>query len=375
MEISINWSMCRTCRKKGTQSTLQSLFESNAHKLLISYAGTSVEPDDGLPDQICTVCLMQLEEVDRFLSACKQSDAHLRSLVRQTLSSASAFETLEDKDQLEQKKRARKQNISGRLIEENPINFKTQENALETTKDDEILPINKFSSDFVFDLNVNAVNEKDIHQEDYTISDMDLDREISDQNYSETYSQESSAATDSIQETSEDYHNLEPSADYVIDLGVACEPDKYRCKICSNTYRCLSQLNAHSQVHRKEKDHQCEVCQKTFRAACNLKTHMRTHTGEKPYQCCYCSRRFADNSTHRKHERLHTNERPYACNICGKTFSLSSSRNAHYYLHSSEKSHKCLMCKKEFRLKHQLTAHEKSLAHRLIAKEYSDVVE
>lgn len=119
---------------------------------------------------------MQLEEVDRFLSACKQSDAHLRSLVRQTLSSASAFETLEDKDQLEQKKRARKQNISGRLIEENPINFKTQENALETTKDDEILPINKFSSDFVFDLNVNAVNEKDIHQEDYTISCMDLDR-------------------------------------------------------------------------------------------------------------------------------------------------------------------------------------------------------
>ncbi|XP_033163272.1 zinc finger protein 62 [Drosophila mauritiana] len=374
MEISIKWSMCRTCRKKGSQSTLQSLFESNAHKLLISYAGTAVEPDDGLPDQICTVCLMQLEEVDRFLRACKQSDQHLRSLVRQTLSSASAFETLEDKKTLEQKKRARKQSISARLINENPINFKTQENALETSKEDEIIPTNKFSSDFVYELNVDEENEENIHQEDFTIGDMDLDRESADQNYSETYSQESSAATGSGQ-TSEDYQNLEPSADYEIDLGVACVPDKYRCKICSNTYRSVSQLNAHSQMHRKEKDHQCEVCQKTFRAACNLKAHMRIHTGEKPYQCSYCSRRFADNSAHRKHERLHTNERPYACNICGKTFSLSSSRKVHYFLHSSEKSHKCLMCKKEFRLKHQLTAHEKSLAHCMIAKKYSDVVE
>lgn len=88
----------------------------------------------------------------------------------------------------------------------------------------------------------------------------------------------------------------------------------------------------------------------------------------------YCVQHLSSNVEF-LHFSLHTNERPYACNICGKTFSLSSSRNAHYYLHSSEKSHKCLMCKKEFRLKHQLTAHEKSLAHRLIAKEYSDVVE
>ncbi|EDV49500.1 zinc finger protein 624 [Drosophila erecta] len=375
MEISIKWSMCRTCRKKGSQSTLQSLFQSDAHKLLISYAGTAVEPHDGLPDQICTDCLERLEEVDRFLSECKQSDKHLRSLVRQTLSSAAAFQTLEDKDTSGQKKRTRKQNISWRLIDENPIIFKTEENSLETAKQEEFLPVNKSPSDFVFVLNVNPENEKNTHEEDYTICDLDLDRETTGHNDSETYSQESSAATDSVQETSEDYEKLEPTVEYEIDLGVACVPDKYRCKICSNTYPSASQLNAHMQMHCKEKGHECEVCQKTFRAACNLKTHMRTHTGEKPYKCSYCSRQFADSSTHRKHQRLHTNERPYACNICGKTFSLSTSRKAHYVLHTSEKPHKCLICKKDFRLKHQLAAHEKSHAHLLVAKEYSDVVE
>jgi len=40
MEISIKWSMCRTCRKKGTE--LQSIFESDAQKLLASYAGLEV---------------------------------------------------------------------------------------------------------------------------------------------------------------------------------------------------------------------------------------------------------------------------------------------------------------------------------------------
>ncbi|XP_043654983.1 zinc finger protein with KRAB and SCAN domains 7 isoform X2 [Drosophila teissieri] len=303
MEISIKWSMCRTCRKKGSQSTLQSLFESDAHKLLISYAGTAVEPDDGLPDQICADCLERLEEVDRFLSECKQSDEHLRSLVRQTLSSAAAFQTLEDKDTSGQKKRTRKQNISGRVIDENPIIFKTEEDLLETAKHEEFPPVNKHPSDFVFVLNVNPENEKNTHQEDYTICDLDLDRESTGHNDSETYSQEGSAATDGVQETSEDYEKLEPTAEYEIDLGVACEPDKYRCKICSNTYPYVSQLNAHMQMHRKEKGHECEVCQKTFRAACNLKTHMRTHTGEKPYKCSFCSRHFADSSTHRKHQR------------------------------------------------------------------------
>uniref|UniRef100_A0A6P4F4S5 Zinc finger protein 12 n=1 Tax=Drosophila rhopaloa TaxID=1041015 RepID=A0A6P4F4S5_DRORH len=372
MEISIKWSMCRTCTaKKG--STLQPLFQSEAHKQLVLYAGIVIEPDDGLPDQICSDCVDRLEQVDRFLSECKRSDEHLRALVRQTMSSAAAFQANKNHDPpASQRKRARKQNISERIMEEKPCIIKTDESPAEPqeiqAKAVQFVPKMKSQSpeetgDFVFVLNVNTNDEKSTSLEDYNIRDLVKD---SMEDYDlESSSQDGTLVIDSMEDPSEESQKSEPVVEYDVDLGVACEPDKYRCKICSNTYGHLSQLKVHMTFHRDEKGHECEVCQKTFRAACNLKTHMRTHTGEKPYKCSYCSRRFADCSTHRKHERMHTNERPYACNICGKTFSLSTSRKAHYLLHSSDKPHKCHSCDKAFRLKHQLTAHMKTNAHYL----------
>ncbi|XP_017062219.1 zinc finger protein 724 [Drosophila ficusphila] len=384
MEITIKWSMCRTCSKKG--SSLHSLFESNAHNQLAFHAGIVVEPDDGLPDQICSDCLERLEEVDRFLGECKRSDEHLRKLVQKTMSSAAPFHTLNSKDlSAGQRKRARKQKISERLNEEKPLVVKTEKNPIKVketqTKTLEFIPIMKSQSEeeagnFVFHLNVYADNEKSAFQEDYTISD--LEKEIIEDNDLETSSQEGTVITENPEETSEESQKSEPALDYEVDLGVACQPDKYKCKICSNTYPRLRLLNVHMLLHGKEKLHECEVCQKSFRAACNLKTHMRTHTGEKPYKCSYCSRRFADCSTHRKHERMHTNERPYVCNVCGKSFSLSTSRKAHYLLHTSEKKHKCDTCNKAFRLKHQLKAHQKSHTHLLgvsLANECSNLVE
>ncbi|XP_052837795.1 zinc finger protein 544 [Drosophila gunungcola] len=373
MEISIKWSMCRTCTaKKGFM--LQSLFKSEAYKQLLLYAGIVVKPDDGLPDQICSDCVDRLEDVDRFLSECKRSDEHLRSLVRQTMSSAASFQTIENKDPpVSQRKRARKQNISERLMEEKPLVIKTDESQCQESRETkaksvESVPTKKPPSPeeaghFVYVLNVNTDKEKPTILEDYIISGSVKDS-IND-NDLESSSQDGTVVIDSMQETSEESQKSEPAPEYDIDLGVVCVPDKYRCRICHNSYAYLSQLKVHMTFHRNEKGYECEVCRKTFRAACNLKTHMRTHTGEKPYKCSYCTRRFADCSTHRKHERMHTNERPYACNICGKTFSLSTSRKAHYLLHSADKPHKCLTCDKAFRLKHQLTAHEKTNAHYL----------
>ncbi|XP_017083854.1 zinc finger protein 420 [Drosophila eugracilis] len=376
MEISIKWKMCRTCRQKETEagSAFQPLFESGAQNLLVLYAGVVVEPHDGLPDQICSDCVERLEDVDRFLSECKQSDDYLRDLVRQTMSSAVALHTLEIKDQPSgPRKRARKQNISARLNEEKSSIFKTDEGQVESPKSKD-KATEEESNDF--DLDVNAKNEIITINEDYSISS--LKKESIDHNDLEILSQDDTVTIDSIQYTSEESQKSDSAIEYEVDLGVACVPDKFICRICSNTYPRMCQLTVHMKVHRTEKIHECEVCQKSFKAACNLKTHMRIHTGEKPYHCSYCVRRFADSSTHRKHERMHTNEKPYACKICGKTFSLSTSRKAHYLLHSSEKPHKCVTCNKAFRLKHQLTAHEKTDAHLLgvsLAKEYSELME
>ncbi|XP_070072835.1 uncharacterized protein Zaf1 isoform X2 [Drosophila takahashii] len=331
MEISIKWSMCRTCRKKGDGISLQSLFQSDAHKLLVSYADLVVQPDDGLPDQICSDCLDKLEEVEQFLSQCKRSDEHLRNLVRQTMSSAVAFQPAQNRDEpAGQRKRARKQNISGRSVQEQPLVIGIDESPVPTSQATTGKPINRKKSvspqepgDFVYVLKANGDNDKNTSQEEYTLSD--LERETNDDF-------DTSSLEGTILDGEESQISV-PTSGYNVDLAVACVPDKYRCKVCSNTYSRISLLNAHMQVHRSEKPHECD---------------------------------------------MHTNEKPYACEICGKTFSLSTSRKAHYLLHSSDKPHKCLICDKDFRLKHQLAAHEKTHAHLMgvsLAKEYGEMME
>ncbi|XP_020811293.1 zinc finger protein 813 [Drosophila serrata] len=360
MEISIKWSMCRTCTTERC-STLRPLFESEAVKHLNQHAGLVVEQNDGLPDQICADCVDKLEQAHRFFKMCKRSDEHLRNLVSKTMSSAASLKTtsVTDTSPPIQRKRARKQEVSAQTCisfqdydtpnetlkkEENRVDF------VEKSEADELLPIDKSLS--------TEEENRLVFDEEYII--MNTEERIYDNDFEATSSQGSSIAIHNgacSQEASEEESFGQKS-------DTASE-DQHKCEICSKTHPNTSQLKSHMRKHLNEKSYECEVCGRRFNAACNLTSHMRTHTGEKPFICAYCERRFADHSSHRKHERIHTNERPYACNICGKAFALSTSLKAHYMTHSSEKPYKCQPCSKSFRLKHQLTAHEKTDAHRM----------
>ncbi|KAH8308372.1 hypothetical protein KR059_011315 [Drosophila kikkawai] len=365
MEISIKWSMCRTCRAERC-STLQPLFESEAVKHLNQHAGLLVKHDDGLPDKICADCVDKLEMVHRFIGMCRHSDEHLRKLVSKTLSSAAS---VADGSPPNHRKRARKQELSPQThnffpvddTTEKPLKREVNPEELEGKSEmEEIEPLDKThlnqeeDSTQVFVLNT----ELDKSNEEYII--INEEYRINDNDFEATSSQGSPIAIHNgeyPQEASEE--------DSLAQKSDTNSEDQPKCEICNKTYSNPSQLKSHMRNHLTEKSYECEVCSKRFNAACNLTSHMRIHTGEKPFECAYCSRRFADHSSHRKHERIHTNERPYACNICGKTFALSTSRKAHYMTHSSDRPYKCQPCSKSFRLKHQLTAHEKTDAHRL----------
>ncbi|KAH8232473.1 hypothetical protein KR032_007702 [Drosophila birchii] len=351
MEISIKWTMCRTCTTERG-SALQPLFESEAAKHLNLHAGLAVKQDDGLPDQICEDCVDKLEQVHRFIRMCRRSDAHLKNLVSKTFSSAEHFKTFQVADESPppggQRKRARKQELSAQTLKD----FPDDETAEEPQKKEE-----EEGEDENF-VEVAEADEKSywIEEESGLVFDKEYIIPISDENYLEaTSSQGSPLAIHNgaySQEASEE--------ESVAQKSDTASEDQHKARHNSNS----SQTKSYSRKHLNEKSYECEVCSRRFNAACNLTSHMRTHTGEKPFKCSYCLRRFADHSSHRKHERIHTNERPYACNICGKTFALSTSRKAHYMTHSSEKPYKCQPCMKSFRLKHQLTAHEKTEAHR-----------
>ncbi|KAI8044915.1 hypothetical protein M5D96_001091 [Drosophila gunungcola] len=225
------------------------------------YCYSSVKPDDGLPDQICSDCVDRLEDVDRFLSECKRSDEHLRSLVRQTMSSAASFQTIENKDPpVSQRKRARKQNISERLMEEKPLE----------------------AGHFVYVLNVNTDKEKPTILEDYIISGSVKDS-IND-NDLESSSQDGTVVIDSMQETSEESQKSEPAPEYDIDLGVVCVPDNmhtnerpYACNICGKTFSLSTSRKAHYLLHSADKPHKCLTCDKAFRLKHQLTAHEKTN--------------------------------------------------------------------------------------------------
>ncbi|KAH8310324.1 hypothetical protein KR044_000773 [Drosophila immigrans] len=364
MEICIKWSMCRTCTNDSS-TQLQPLFDDpKLAQQLQQYAAVEVKPGDGLPDQICTVCVENLELVHTFLTGCKKADEHLKNVVRRTMSSRSCFQKACEEEtpvKAAPELRLRKQIIA----ERNQGSSKSLEDAAAA---DENVSITKAQSksrqdDAQYMVVMNTTTTTDNEYKEYIITDHhyaeDEEHSLADDRDLEEASVERVAAIKLEQETE--------LAAHAIDLGAACEPSnfpKHSCNKCGNSFPNRTQLKAHLRTHGKEKSFECELCGKRFNAACNLTTHIRTHTGEKPFECAHCSRRFADPSTHRKHERMHTNERPYACDICAKTFSLSTTLKAHFLSHSNEKPHKCHICNKGFRLPHQLKAHKKTHAHR-----------
>ncbi|XP_034117452.1 zinc finger protein 572 [Drosophila albomicans] len=376
MEICIKWSMCRTCTN-DTGALLQPLFDDpKVAQQLQQYAGVELKADDGLPDQICTVCVANLDLVHTFLTGCKKADEHLRNVVRRTMSSRSCFpkvslESEEKPVKVATEARQRKQIISERNAK-SLLTSRAKEAADETVlissavKELELSKITAKSriDDEQYVVVMNPATTTDTDDSEYIITDHHYeedDEQIEENNLpaDERSSADLVAAIKLEQETAVATHS--------IDLGAACEPSnfpKHSCSKCGNSFPNRTQLKAHLRTHGKEKSFECELCGKRFNAACNLTTHIRTHTGEKPFECAHCSRRFADPSTHRKHERMHTNERPYACDICAKTFSLSTTLKAHFLSHSNEKPRKCHICNKGFRLPHQLKAHKKTHAHR-----------
>uniref|UniRef100_A0A8C8EKK0 C2H2-type domain-containing protein n=1 Tax=Oncorhynchus tshawytscha TaxID=74940 RepID=A0A8C8EKK0_ONCTS len=78
------------------------------------------------------------------------------------------------------------------------------------------------------------------------------------------------------------------------------------CKVCGKPCRHMGHLNAHMQMHMKEKQFLCGLCGKSFSSSGRLKGHQRIHTGEKPYQCHICRKRFNQTAHLTVHLRVHT---------------------------------------------------------------------
>ncbi|XP_078522515.1 zinc finger and BTB domain-containing protein 38 isoform X2 [Lissotriton helveticus] len=64
----------------------------------------------------------------------------------------------------------------------------------------------------------------------------------------------------------------------------------------------------------------CNVCQRSYRTMSSLRRHTNVHSWRKTYPCHYCNKVFALAEYRTKHEIWHTGDRRYQCIFCLETF-------------------------------------------------------
>ncbi|KAF4520623.1 hypothetical protein B566_EDAN007488 [Ephemera danica] len=124
----------------------------------------------------------------------------------------------------------------------------------------------------------------------------------------------------------------------------------FQCKLCPASYLSVRKLNDHiSKSHGKSKAYSCDICSKTFKTISYLKSHMELHKADKKYKCTYCEKLYHRKQDKLKHEYVHTGEKPAECNTCGKCFRTPFSLSVHLTSHTNERPYACSFCPKRFK--------------------------
>ncbi|XP_057653677.1 zinc finger protein 62 homolog [Diorhabda carinulata] len=132
----------------------------------------------------------------------------------------------------------------------------------------------------------------------------------------------------------------------------------YVCQVCGKKFAIATTLNAHMQVHNKNKTQCiCPVCGKTFHYKGGLFYHMKQHTNERKYHCDYCEKTFYTLTAKKRHTLTHTGARPYQCQFCPKRFFSTGEMKKHEYIHAGVLPYKCKYCSKGFRSNFNMKVH------------------
>lgn len=131
----------------------------------------------------------------------------------------------------------------------------------------------------------------------------------------------------------------------------------FECKECGKRYITKDTLKTHILIHTGIKTHKCEVCQKSFIQSSHLNYHMRRHAGEKPHTCSFCGKGFLSTYHLERHKLMHTGVKPFKCHLCDKQFVRSTTLRDHLLLHTGERPFQCQHCGKQFNRKQTLTNH------------------
>ncbi|XP_075989205.1 uncharacterized protein LOC142985118 [Anticarsia gemmatalis] len=332
-------SVCRTCL---SNNDLNPLFPDKDRlgprtRQLFEVTGVEINPEDGLSQQVCNLCINLINSASQLRQQSRQSDKILRKNLPPSKKKQHTRKTQNKNEKL---------NFKG--------NFDISIIDFESSDDCEFItdtPLEEL--DLVESEEERRVCIEDYESEDSSEEDLKGFGEESVKNWKEKEAEFLERERRKIK-NKEEYHKL-------MSLAVAPYDSKgpIQCKLCSKWIRNTQNFKCHAKTHF-EPQNTCEECGKKFVNPSHMRYHQqRVHNKVKRLACTQCSYRAVDTMQLRNHERaFHTGERPYICDVCGVTFRMRANIAQHMRKHFGVRSLQCERCPAMFRSRSELTTHQ-----------------
>ncbi|CAG9811371.1 unnamed protein product [Chironomus riparius] len=117
------------------------------------------------------------------------------------------------------------------------------------------------------------------------------------------------------------------------------------CKVCNLEMKFLSLKDHMLSVHSDERKFKCHLCSKSFKLPSVLKNHLMSH--DKQFECKICGKKFRNGPDLKFHiKQFHENPRSFKCEICEKGFFDKGNFKKHLKTHDKnrDKAYKCDRC-------------------------------
>ncbi|XP_028176729.1 zinc finger protein 700-like [Ostrinia furnacalis] len=332
------WTCCRTCL--GLES-LNPIFPEFGKKHKYSEAvfaatGLMVDPNDYLPQQMCSTCIAFINESKEFRK--KAIESHKELLKR--------LQSCSNDNKLVLEYEPEKKPLKIEIVSENPININDDWN--DKFSDDDDIPLDHFksvkkfeadSSDDHKQITVKSNGENKLNStQDSVLNAPDIVNEGN--KVGETTEKKTVKRKPRSKKTDKEDKST---------VKTERVKERIECEYCHKILTSKLSVRNHYKIHTGF-DVVCEHCGKKFITRRLLLMHCRAKHGyEKVDKCSYCDYRGSNAEQVKIHERLHTGEKPYKCGECDDAFHRKSSYLQHIATHLKEKTVQCTECPSRFK--------------------------